>query len=106
MISQNDDQSYCVQTESGQQIRRNRSQLCEIIQTTGQITTEQIVAEDHAVVEKIVRPEAVPADTVPVEYQENVQSVTHTRPVNMPDGVARPMTNACEAGRKESVMTT
>ena len=57
-------------------------------------------------VEKILRPEAVPADTVPVDYHENVQSMTHTSPVNTQDDVARPTTKACEAGRKESVMTT
>ena len=57
-------------------------------------------------VEKILRPEAVPVDTVPVEYQGNVQSMTHTSPVNTQDDVARPTTKACEAGRKESAMTT
>ena len=110
VISQNGDRSYCVQTESGRQICLNRRQLREITHTTGQITTEPIVAFSanaaQAVVEKIVRPEAVPADTVPVKYQENVQSMTHTRQVNMSDGVARPTTNACEAGRKESMVTT
>ena len=59
----------------------------------------------QAVVEKIVRPQAVLADVVPVEYQENVQSITLTSPVNTQDDVARPTTKACEAGRKESVMT-
>ena len=43
VISQNGDRSYCVQTESGRQIRLNRSQLREIIQTTGQITTAPTV---------------------------------------------------------------
>ena len=57
-------------------------------------------------VDKILRPEAVPADTVPVEYQGNVQSMTHTSPVNTQYDVARPTTNACEADRKKSVMTT
>ena len=60
---------------------------------------------DQAVVKKIVRPEAVPADTVPVKYQENVQSMTYTRPVITPDDEAKPTTKACEAGRKESVTT-
>ena len=53
-----------------------------------------------------MRPEAVPADTAPVEYQENVQSMTHTSPVNTHYDVAILATNACEAVRKESVMTT
>ena len=34
------------------------------------------------------------------------QSMTHTNPVNTQDDVARPTTKTCEAGRKESVMTT
>ena len=55
--------------------------------------------------EKILRPNAVPADNVPVEYQENVQSMTHTSPVIRQDDVARSTTKGCEAGRKESVMT-
>ena len=57
-------------------------------------------------VEKILRPDAVPADTVQVEYQEKVQSMTHTSPINTHDDIARPTTNACETGIKGSVMTT
>ena len=56
--------------------------------------------------EKKLRPDAVPADNVPDEYQENVQSMTHTSPVSRQDEVARPTTKAGEAGRKDSVMTT
>ena len=55
--------------------------------------------------EKILRPDAVPADNVPVEYQENVQSMTDTSPVSRQDDVARPTTKGCEADIKESVMT-
>ena len=57
-------------------------------------------------VAKILRPEAVSADAVPVEYRENVQSMTHTSPVNTQDDVARSTTKACDEGRKESVTTT
>ena len=41
VISQIGDRSYCVQRESGLPIRFYRSQLREIIQTTGQITLNQ-----------------------------------------------------------------
>ena len=40
-------------------------------------------------VDKILRPDAVPADNVLVEYKENAQSMTPTSPVNTQDDVAR-----------------